>query len=480
MAGDTTAPAAESLYPPEPILVVDDDAMVLQSTKTVLASDGYTNTFLCHDSRDVQSLLDGRRFSAVILDLDMPHIRGMDLLPTILQAHPEIPVLVVTGLDQVETAVQCMRSGAFDYVVKPFDGARLSASLKHAIEQGEIRGENRRLRDSLFSRSLAHPHAFEPIVTRSAAMHTIFRYIEAIATTTLPILVTGETGVGKELVAGAIHAASGRTGPFVAVSAAGLDDTLFSDALFGHLKGAFTDAGSGREGMIARAAGGSLFLDEIGDLSAESQIKILRLLQEKEYYRLGSDLALATDARFIFATNRNLETLVAEGKFRHDLFYRLQSHRIHLPPLRERREDIPLLVDHFLLRASGEIGKKSPHPPPELYTLLQTYGFPGNVRELEGLIADAVVRHESGTLALDQVKEALRERMSAAALTSSVPGQAENPFTLLETLPPLSRANSLLIKEALHRSGGNQTLAAHLLGMSRTTLNKRLRKKPSQ
>ena len=381
-------------------------------------------------------------------------------------------------MDQVDVAVQCMKAGAFDFVVKPADAARLLTSVKHAVEQWEARNENRRLRDSLFSRELTHPEAFTSIITRSPAMHTIFRYIEAVAATSLPIFITGETGAGKELVARSIHAASGRPGRFVAVNAAGLDDTLFSDTLFGHLKGAFTDAAGSREGMIAKAARGTLFLDEIGDLSTESQIRILRLLQEKEYYPLGSDMPQTTDARFIFATNRDLASSSTKGTFRRDLYYRLQSHSICLPPLRERPEDIPLLANHFLEKASNEIGKKAPRAPRELYQLLQTYGFPGNIRELEGLMTDAVVRNNSEVLALQQVRETLSARMdSTTERAPGAQGTAEmNPFLSMETLPPLGHVNRLLIDEALRRSGGNQTLAAHLLGMSRTTLNKRLKK----
>jgi DNA-binding NtrC family response regulator len=470
------------MYPLEPLLIVDDDQSILQSMQALLKAMGFSNTVTCADSREVHSILALRRFSAVMLDLNMPHITGLNLLPSILQKYPEMPVVVVTGMDEVEVAVQCMKAGAFDYVVKPADSARLLASLKHAVEQGEIRSENRRLRDSLFSRSLTHPEAFTSIVTRSAAMHTIFRYIEAIAATSLPMLITGETGAGKELVAESIHAASGRSGRFVAVNAAGLDDTLFSDTLFGHMKGAFTDAAGSREGMIGKAARGTLFLDEIGDLSTESQIRILRLLQEKEYYPLGSDVPHTTDARFIFATNHDLESSVAKGKFRQDLYYRLQSHRIHLPPLRERPEDIQILADHFLEKAAREIGREMPRAPRELYQLLQTYGFPGNIRELEGLIADAVVRNDSGILPLQQLRETIRTRMDSATekFSHTSEGAERNPFSSLESLPPLRRVNRLLIDEALHRSGGNQTIAAHLLGMSRTTLNKRLKKAPHE
>jgi DNA-binding NtrC family response regulator len=477
----TAAQPSESLHPLEPLLIVDDDEAILRSMQAVLRAFGFSNAVFCADSREVHAILAQRRFSAVMLDLNMPHISGIDLLPEILLKYPEMPVVVVTGTDDVEMAVECMKAGAFDYVVKPADSTRLLTSLKNATERWEIRNENRRLRDSLFSSSLTCPEAFASIVTRSPAMHTIFRYIEAIAATSLPILITGETGTGKELVAESIHAASGRSGRFVAVNAAGLDDALFSDTLFGHMKGSFTDAAVSREGMIGKAAHGTLFLDEVGDLSVESQIRILRLLQEKEYYPLGSDVPHTTDARFIFATNHDLESFAAKGIFRQDLYYRLQSHHIHLPPLRDRPEDVAVLADHFLGKAAKETGRKMPRVPRELYQLLQTYGFPGNIRELEGLITDAVVRNDSGILPLHQLKETMKIRMdSATGMSSRGPGEAElNPFSSLQILPPLKQIDQLLILEAMRRSGGNQTIAAHLLGMSRTTLNKRLKKAPA-
>jgi DNA-binding NtrC family response regulator len=467
-----------TLHPGDPILLVDDDELVLDSMSALLLEKGFTNVVPCRDSREVKGLLELRSFSCVILDINMPHLSGDDLLPVILQEHPDMLVIVLTGAGEVDIAVHCMKTGAFDYIVKPPEPVRFFASLRHAVEKWEIRGENARLKESLFSRSVKNPDTFTPIVTRSPAMLDIFRYIEAIAPTSLPILITGETGTGKELMARALHAASGRTGAFVGVNVAGLDDALFSDTLFGHRKGAFTGAAADRDGMIGKAAQGTLFLDEIGDLSIESQIRLLRLLQEKEYYPLGSDVSRTTDARFVFATNHDLESASLAGKFRKDLFHRLRSHQIRIPPLRERVTDIPLLADYFLEKTAREIGKKPPRPPRELYALLSAYSFSGNIRELEGVLSDAVVRHESGVLSMQTLKAELEKRNLGGSPAGGKNGEGPeaNPFFSLESLPAIQRVTRLLIDEAMRRSGGNQTLAANLLGMSRTTLNKKLKK----
>jgi len=464
-------------YPEDPILFVDDEELILDSMRELLLENGFDNVVTCGDSREVMGLLDGRRYSCVVLDVNMPHLSGAELLPMILHEHPDMLVIVLTGAGEVDVAVKCVKAGAFDYIQKPPETARFITSLRHALDRGEIRAENARLRESLFSRSVRNPDVFAAIVTRNPAMFDIFRYIEAIAPTPLPILIAGETGTGKELMARAVHAASGRTGAVVGVNVAGLDDTLFSDTLFGHRKGAFTGAAADREGMIAKAAKGTLFLDEIGDLSIESQIRLLRLLQEKEYYPLGSDVPRSTDARYVFASNRDLESMSLAGTFRKDLFHRLRSHIIAIPPLRDRPEDIPLLTDHFLEKTAREIGREPPRPPRELYALLSTYRFPGNVRELEGILSDAVVRHESGVLSIQKVKTELAKRMGGhSGIAAEADAYEGNPFESFATLPTLQLATHFLIEEALHRSGGNQTLAAHLLAMSRTTLNKKLKK----
>jgi DNA-binding NtrC family response regulator len=467
-------------FPTLPVLVVDDEEQFLLSAQLTLRSNGINHVVPCQDSREVIALLGSRDFSVVLLDMWMPNVSGRELLPAIVRDFPHVPVVIITALNDVETAVESMKEGAFDYLVKPVEDTRLVTCTRRALEMGEVRSENARLRRCLLSDSLEHPEAFEGIVTRAPAMRAVFQYVEAIARTSLPVLITGETGTGKELVARAVHRLSGREGAFVDLDVAGVDDGMFSDTLFGHRKGAFTGADRERKGLIERAAGGTLFLDEIGDLRPESQVKLLRLLQEGKYYPLGSDMPKLTDARVIVATHRDIRHLQESGGFRRDLFYRLQSHHVHLPPLRERRDDLPLLVDHFLGAAAESLGKRPPTPPAELPALLGAYSFPGNVRELQGMLLDAVSRHQSGVLSLESLRARIFPEGSASEperRPQEEQGADPDPgkgIAFSETLPTLKEAEQMLIDEALRRSNGNQTIAARMLGMTRRALNNRL------
>ena len=336
-----------------------------------------------------------------------------------------------------------------------------------------MRRENALLKERVLQNQVKQPEAFAEIITNSPQMHAIFKYIESIAPTSQPVLITGETGVGKERIADALHRLSGRKGGIVAVNIAGLDETTFSDTLFGHKRGAFTGAERARDGLIEKASNGTLFLDEIGDLSPSSQVKLLRLLQEHEYYPLGSDVPHLTNARIVVATNRNLLNLQEKGAFRADLYYRLLQHHIHVPPLRERLEDLPLLLDYFLQIAADELQKVRPTPPPELLTLLSVYDFPGNIRELQAMIFDAVSRHEGGVLSLCSFKKLiLPESYGTAARERQNDGTLETLYASLNRLPSLKESEDLLIQEALKRTGGNRTLTATLLGITRQTLHR--------
>jgi transcriptional regulator with PAS, ATPase and Fis domain len=300
--------------------------------------------------------------------------------------------------------------------------------------------------------------------------------VEAICLSQQPVLVTGETGTGKELIAKAIHTLSRPDGEYVAVNVAGLDDNVFSDSLFGHKRGAYTGAERPREGLIATAAGGTLFLDEIGDLGESAQVKLLRLLQDGKYYPLGSDQPRSSSARVIVATNCDITQLARQGKFRKDLFYRLRGHHIHIPPLRERKDDLPLLVNYFLEKSAQALQKPTPTPPVALYSLLKNYSFPGNVRELEAMIHDAVTRHQSGMLSLKSFKEAMDfEQVSDDEYGSEIESAAEALSELFpDRLPTLKEAENCLIEEAMRRADGNQGIAAGILGLTRQALNKRL------
>jgi len=463
--------------PNRPVLLVDDEEQSLTSFEMALRSVNLNHFIKCRDSRDVIPLLTKQEVEIILLDLRMPYVTGDELLPLITPDFPEVPVIVITGANDVETAVKCMKLGAFDYMVKPVERSRLIGGVKRAIELRELQRENRLLRAQVLSDKLEHPEVFSEIVTCSARMRSIFQYVEAIAASPRPLLITGETGVGKELVARAVHRLSRRKGAFVAVNVAGLDDNVFADTLFGHKKGAFTGAEQARGGLLEQAAGGTLFLDEIGDLSHASQVKLLRLLQDGEYFPLGSDLAKRSDARVVVATNQDLNTLQTSGGFRKDLYYRLCDHHLHIPPLRERMEDLPLLLNHFLEKASATLGRSRPTPPEELLALLSTYHFPGNLRELESMVFDSVSSHRSGKLSMDIFKSHIFQKPLAANKSLHQQVQREGvSVAFSQRLPTLKELEQNLVDEAMRRAGGNQSIAALSLGISRQALNKRLRK----
>jgi DNA-binding NtrC family response regulator len=469
--------------PSHPILLVDDEENFLLSAELTLSSNGINNIETCSDSRKVMDLLKKQYYSLIALDINMQYISGVDLLKQIVSSFPEIPVVMITAINDVNSAVRCMKEGAFDYVVKPVDETKLVSTMKRGLELTEIRTENEMLKQLLLSEKMEQPEVFSEIVTRSPSLQSIFRYIVAIAKTSLPVLITGETGTGKELFAQAVHKASRRKGELISVNVAGVDDNFFSDTLFGHKKGAFTGAGEERKGLIEKADDGTLFLDEIGDLNAASQVKLLRLLQDGSYYPLGSDVAKLSDARIVVATHRDIKTMQSSDTFRQDLYYRLKSHHIAIPPLRERTRDLPYLIDHFIAKAANALKKKRPTPPKELYTLLSNYHFPGNVRELEGMIFDAISLHTSGVLSLDSIRAKLAEHTTERISTSSSSVQqqvnlqsANELLSFPGRFPTLKEAENSLIDEALRRAEGNQTIAAELLGISRRALNNRLRR----
>ncbi len=452
-----------------PIVLVDDEAPIVRSLSLLLRAAGYENLIPLSDSRGLLELAERRPLGLILLDLAMPGLSGEEALEHLAATHPEVPVIIVTASQDVSTAVQAMRTGAVDYLVKPIDSSQLVAAVSRALETRALREELASVRERLLSRQVEQPGLFSGILTEDPVMLSIFRYVEAIGPSPQPVLITGETGTGKELVARAVHGASGRTGEFVAVNVAGLEDPVFSDTLFGHRKGAFTGAERARSGLLARAAGGTLFLDEIGDLEEPSQIKLLRLLQERTYYPLGADDLHRTDARIVVATHYPVEALLESGRMRRDLYYRLHTHHVHLPPLRERPADLALLATHLVEKAAAALGKPPPALPPEFPLLLRSYEFPGNVRELEALVFDAVARHEGGVLSLAPIRARLGLARSLPA-----PSPARRIDLDGDRLPTLKEMERLLLEEALRRSGGNQGIAAEMLGLTRHALNKRL------
>ncbi|MCX6583708.1 MAG: sigma-54 dependent transcriptional regulator [Candidatus Aminicenantes bacterium] len=469
----------QELYPDFSILLVDDEEDFLNSMNVAFKRNGINNIECCRDSLQVMPLLKKKDISLILLDIRMPGISGDKLLPQIIEEYPGVSIIMLTSSGGIETVVECMKKGALDYIVKPPDMSKLIKTVQNTIQLIAVKRENARLKEACFSEEPKELKYFDHIVTRDKMMLKIFKYIESIAQSPEPVLVTGETGVGKELIARAIHKASERPGKFVAENVAGLDDTLFTDTLFGHKKGAFNDAYQDRDGLIEEARNGSLLLDEIGDLTPESQVKLLRLLQEKEFRPLGVDKPKKSYARMVVATNRDLNRLMEEGKFRKDLYHRLESHKIHIPPLRERKEDIPRLVEHFIEKASDTLNKKIIHIPEVLYTLLYNYHFPGNVRELETMIMDAVSRSQEGTLSIAPFYEKIGKSIEIFKLTPATkiePVTVGEGIAFGENFPTYRDMKKLYLEEALKRAGGNQTRAAELAGLFRTTFLNKLKR----
>ncbi len=465
------------LYPSFSVLLVDDEMPWLRSMSMALSGEGgITNIIQCQDSRQVLEILGSQNVGLVLLDLTMPHISGEELLAKISELYPSVLVIIITGLNQVDGAVRCMKIGAFDYYVKTTEKERIVTGILHAVRIIELQRESREVSRRLLSDRIESPEIFADIITISKKMFSIFQYVEAIAPSRQPVLITGESGVGKELIAKALHQVSHNDQAMISVNMAGLDDSMFSDTMFGHARGAFTGAEDMRRGMVEQAGEGTLFLDEIGDLSISSQVKLLRLLQDGEYYPVGSDNVKRSKARIVVATNQDLLKKQQLGEFRKDLYYRLQTHNIHVPPLRERKEDIPSLLGYFVEQAAQEFGREKPEVPKQVPVLLAQYDYPGNVRELRSMIFDEVSRHRTA-LSTDGFKSILNSRQSVEALSFNDSDRNAILKTVLAAhrVPTYSEMEDLLTDAALRRADGNQTLAARMLGISQPGLSKRLR-----
>ena len=459
-----------------PILLVDDEPALLRSVGITLRCEGFEKIIALDDSRQVLPQLEERAIGVVVLDLTMPGLSGQDVLRQIRQAYPEVPVIVMTGKNELETAVQCMKDGAIDYLVKPVDESRLVSSVSNALEIRRYQAEIHALRELALTESQTRHEAFSGFLTQDRQVLRIFRYLEQIAATGHPVLVCGEGGTGKELVARAVHRISGRTGPFVPVDVAGGDDERFLEDLFGHARGTLPGTEPGRKGLIAQAANGTIFLDEIGNLGQTAQVRLLRLLQDGIFRPTGGDQPVRSRARLVAATGHGLDRDVHAGRFRRDLYHQLEAYRVDLPPLRARQADLALLVTRFVERAAGESGKKVPRIPRELFTLLGAYPFPGNVRELESMCRDAVARQKSGILSLRRFKERIAQNPSVAqpAAEPSVNASIARALEPLQPLPTLKQAERALEDEAMRRAGNNQGIAASLIGMTRAALNRHL------
>lgn len=482
------------------ILVVDDAPDNLRLLLALLKRAGFEVLTAINGEMALIAAAETRP-DLILLDILLPDMKGYDVCKK-LKNDPltvDIPVLFISGLGESIDKLDAFSAGGVDYICKPFQSdevlARVQTHLslrralqtvqnqKNALEQEKREREKTEIElnryqtqvAGILSGQLLNPKAFKHIVSKCQKIHSLFQYIEALICSTEPVLILGESGVGKELFAQAVHTVCNPDGPWIAVNIAGYDDNVFSDTLFGHIRGAFTDASHERAGMIEKAAGGVLFLDEIGDLSLASQVKLLRLLQENEYFPLGSDESHRANCRIVMATNVDLKKKVDDGSFRRDLYFRLTTHMLAIPPLRERREDIPLLLEHFLTQAAEKFSKKKPSYPAELLVLLNNYSFPGNVREFRAMVFDAMSRHRSQMLSMSSFASYITDTGAGSAVETAS-GAVEH-IIFPDKLPTLKGASDLLIDEALRRTEGNQSMAAKLLGITSSALNMRLKKK---
>lgn len=457
------------------VVLVDDERAELEAYAFLLASMGVEKITTIDDSRCVMESMQDIPSPIVFLDLNMPRVSGLEVLQEIKAKRPQVPVIICTANSEIETAIECLKLGAHDYLVKPINLNSFGSALRTALEIDSLRNEILSLKGISFGAPSPTNSAFDKIITRNSMMREIFNYVEAIAASGQPVLILGETGSGKELLAQAVHQVSALPGEFVAVDVSGLDDALFSDTLFGHEKGAYTGAGGVRSGLIEQAHNGTIFLDEIGDLHEVSQMKLLRLLQEGIYYPLGSDKPKQCKARIVAATNTSLEMLSAPaGKFRRDLYYRLSTHLIKIPPLRERKEDIELLTEQLIAEAAAKMKKAPPRISNYCLQLLENYNFPGNIRELKTYLYDAVARTSSG-LVQDRIIE---ERLSVVLPTNVTGKPGAGPLEdVFGQIPTLEELVEFAIDQAMEYTGNNQSQAARLLGISKQALNKRLKKR---
>ncbi|HLE41838.1 MAG TPA: sigma-54 dependent transcriptional regulator [Nitrospirota bacterium] len=446
------------------ILVVDDERSMRDFLLIMLKKEGY-EVVTAENGGDALKTVQGEIFDLVISDVKMPGLDGIDVLKAVKEVSPETVVIMITAFATTETAVEAMKLGAYDYIIKPFKVDELKLIIKKALEKHSLRKENILLRREIESRV-----GFENFIGKSEPMQRIFGLIKQVADTKSTVLITGESGTGKELVAKALHFNSARKdGPFVTVNCGALPETLLESELFGSMKGAFTGAVSNRQGLFEAANGGTLFLDEISSTTPALQIKLLRVIQEREFKRVGGTADIKVDVRVLAASNSDLQAEVKRGNFREDLYYRLNVIPIHIPPLRDRKDDIPLLVDFFLRKYSSDRALKS--IAPDAMKLLMNYGWPGNVRELENTIERMVILAAGDTIQREHIQDIIKDvRPCPELVPSDIPDAGMDIEALLEN------AEKTLLKKALEKAGGVKTEAAKLLGLSFRSFRHRLQK----
>ncbi len=439
------------------VLVVDDEENVRLALTTLLKKHGY-EVEVAASGRDALELLGRFGPDFVLTDVRMPQMSGVDLLGEIKARGTGTTVIVMSAFGRVDQALEVIRAGAYDYIAKPFRGDEVILALKKAEERETLRRENRVLKAHL-----REEHRFETLFAKSRAMEAIFKNVQKVADYKTTVLVTGESGVGKELIARALHATSGRrTHPFVAVNCGAIPETLLESELFGHKRGAFTDATSDRRGLFEEASGGTLFLDEIGELPLSLQVKLLRVLQEDVIRRVGESKDQRIDVRIVAATHRDLTAEVKAGRFREDLFYRIHVLQLHVPPLRERKEDIPILVEHFLAKNNVRLGMSIRGLTAEAHAVLLDYAWPGNVRELENSLERAMVLCEQDSIGASDLPERIRESLDPVQVQL-----ATGEISIKKTVAAIEQ---ILIRRALARTKGNRTRAAQLLEISHRAL----------
>jgi len=444
-------------------LIVDDEPLVRSSLSELLTLSGYTVS-TAGNGKEALELLRDYTADIIITDIKMPEMDGIQLLNQVKKRHPEVPVILITGYGSIDSAVEAMKQGAYDYITKPIVDSEIKIVIERLMQQRQLQEENIRLKEQL---SVSQRERFHNIVGKDDKMQKIYNLIEAIINTRATVLIHGESGTGKRLIAHAIHKYNEheRGKPFVEVSCGALTETLLESELFGHVKGAFTGAIKDRIGRFELADGGTIFLDEIDAFSSALQVKLLRVLQEGEFERVGDTKTVKVDVRVIAATNQNLEDLIAEGKFRNDLYYRLNIISIEVPPLREKRVDIPLLVEDFIKKHSKHISKKIEGISDEALSILIDYNWPGNIRELENVIERAIILTKGPIITPEDFPESLSN------VKRRVQSFANDNLKLKDALKSPEKG---LITKALESVSWNRNEAARILGINRTTLYKKM------
>jgi len=446
------------------ILIVDDEKNYLLVLETLLSAEGY-ETITAQNAGDALRLIDGADLDLVLTDMKMPGLSGMDLLVECKKRKPELPVIMMTAYGTIEMAVEAMKKQAYDYITKPFQNEELKLTIKKALDNYRLVKENRRLSEALSER-----HRYRNIIGKSRPMLRIYDLVDKVAQSRASVLITGPSGTGKELIAKAIHyEGPRRERPFISVNCGALTETLLESELFGHEKGAFTGAFALKKGRFELADGGTLFLDEVGDMPPPLQVKLLRVLQEMEFERVGGTKTIKVDVRVLSASNRNLKEDVSNEVFREDLYYRLNVIHLDVPPLRERMEDIRLLVNHFIEKYGKESGREKIALSPEAWKALYAYPWPGNVRELENVIERAVVLNSGGVIELKDLPAECSQNPEGLDVEGFIPPDAPLQTTLEEI-------EERMIRRALGHAGNVQSRAAERLGITKSLIQHKMKK----